>query len=119
MSLSSIWQEFTAWWEGTAIGKEIDSAAGAALSELEAIAPTALTAVTEATAGAILPGITSGGSVSEIMAAGIAAAEAAFKTQAATVSATTISTFTSALHNSVATQVAAGAVTPAAAAPAA
>jgi hypothetical protein len=98
------WNKLEAWWAGTTIGQEVDSAAKAALSELEAIGPGALETVVEATASAILPGITGGASTATIIANGITAAEAAFKTAEASVSSTTVSTFVSALHSSISAQ---------------
>lgn len=112
MSISTVWTEFKAWWEGTTIGQEIDAAAAAALKELEVLAPSILLSVTESTASPILAGLTAGNSTAEIISAGISAAEAAFASAGSSVASTTVSTFVSTLHNSISAQVSAGAVTP-------
>lgn len=114
MSIGSLWKEFDTWWDGTAIGEEINAAAASALAELEAVAPDVLKVVTSSTATAILTGLAASNPTSAIIAAGIEAAEASFKAQSITVASETISTFAASIHNSVTTQQSAGAVTPAA-----
>lgn len=113
MSISSVWQEFSTWWKGTKLGSEIDAAGKATLAELEALAPGIVESVAETTSTALLGGISASSPVADLMAAGVAAAEAAFKAAGAQVASTSITTFVSALHNSVVTQSAAGNVTPA------
>ena len=76
MSIGSLWKEFDTWWDGTAIGEEINAAAASALAELEAVAPDVLKVVTSSTATAILTGLAASNPTSAIIAAGIEAAEA-------------------------------------------
>jgi hypothetical protein len=109
--LTTWWNQLSSWWAGTTIGSEVDAAAKAAISELEAIAPSALKNIVESVATAILPGITGGAATGLIISAGITAAEAAFKNEETTVSSTTVSTFVSSLHNSITAQQAVAAAT--------
>lgn len=102
--LATWWNMFADWWEGTTIGQEVDAAGKAAIQELEQVTPADLESAVETTAGAMLPVLTGGGSVGDIIAAGVTAAEAAFKSAGTQLSATTLSTFVSTLHNSVVTQ---------------
>ena len=95
------WADLQSEWEGSDIGHTIDSAAAAAWTELKAIAPVALESVAEAGTAAILVSLGAGAPTSKIIAAGVAAAEAAFSKQGVTVASTTLTTFTSALHNAV------------------
>lgn len=92
---------FATWWEGTAIGQEIDNAAAAAKAELEKISEQDLTTIAEATATGVLTGLANGGTAGAV-AAGITAAETAFKAAAADVSKQTITTFASTIANQVA-----------------
>jgi hypothetical protein len=103
-SLSSWVSNVVTWWEGTTIGQEIDAAAKAAITELESLTASELESITENTASAMLPVIASGGSVPSIIAVGLTAAEAAFKTSASKVASTTVSTFVATLHNSISAQ---------------
>jgi hypothetical protein len=116
MSIATLWQEFTTWWEGTTIGQEIDSAAEAAKSELESIGEQDMANIAESTATGILTGLATGGTAAAI-AGGITAAETAFKASEVQVSSATLGTFVATLHSSIAAQQAAGAVTPAAPTP--
>ena len=88
-------------WTSSAVGTAIDHAAAVAWKELEAVAPQALETVATAGTTAILAGIGASSPTSVVIAAGIAAAESAFKAQGISVATTTLSTFTSALHTAV------------------
>ena len=107
---TSIWNGIKAipkLWTSSAVGTAIDNAAAAAWKELETIAPQALETVASAGTTAILAGIGASSPTSVVIAAGIAAAESAFKSQGITVATTTLSTFSSALHAAVVTSPAA------------
>lgn len=110
MSISKLWQEFEAWWKGTAIGQEIDSAAATAKTTLESVSVSELVSIVENTITALLTGLASGDS-SVAIDAGWDAAEAGFKAAGVAVTQATLGIFVSSLHASVTAQQAAGAVT--------
>lgn len=101
--IESEFARFVTWWEGTTLGQEIDTAAKAAIAELEKIGEVDLKNIAETTATAALAGLSTGG-VAGAISAGVRAAIPAFEAAESVVSNSTLGTFVNTIVSQLNTQ---------------